>query len=376
MKKKLLIMTGFAPSLVNFRSELIISLVEKGFQVHCVAPKISSDTEFCVLANLKEGLILGHDLKLGRHSLNLLSKFSSLVNFFKLLRSIAPSVALSYTAQSVILGGVTFRLAGVRNKVALITGLGIVNVNKKSLKDKFVTLLIRLGYKISLPLYDVILFQNEFDKKFLNNDCRLKHIHKQYVVEGSGVNLSKFKFLPFPNAFRVLFVGRLIEPKGVIDFLEAAKIFKDLDGIGEFVLAGDFEPSCDEGFKNRVLMLSEKANCRLMGYVKNMPAVVASSSVVVLPSKYGEGVPRALLEGLACGRPLLSTRKPGCEGTIIEGFNGFFIEENDPTTMAHSLLKLSKDPKLCRRMGNASRQLAQDKYDVYRVNKKIIKAIF
>jgi glycosyltransferase involved in cell wall biosynthesis len=89
--------------------------------------------------------------------------------------------------------------------------------------------------------------------------------------------------------------------------------------------------------------------------------------VFVLPS-YREGTPRTVLEAMAMGRAIVTTDAPGCRETVVHGDNGFLVPAQDPEALAQAMRRFIDQPALQQRMGTRSRQLAEDKYDVHKVN--------
>ena len=105
----------------------------------------------------------------------------------------------------------------------------------------------------------------------------------------------------------------------------------------------------------------------VLGKLDDVRPAIAASTVYVLPS-YREGTPRTVLEAMAMGRPIITTDAPGCRETVIDGDNGFLVPVQSVDALVDALLKFIEDPALAPRMGRRSRQMAEDKYDVRKVN--------
>ena len=101
---------------------------------------------------------------------------------------------------------------------------------------------------------------------------------------------------------------------------------------------------------------------------------IARASVFVLPS-YREGLPRSTQEAMAMGRAVITTNVPGCRETVVEGLNGLIVPAMNPTALADAMVRMIEDPELVARMGRASRTLAEDRYDVRRVNKIMVQEL-
>ncbi len=95
----------------------------------------------------------------------------------------------------------------------------------------------------------------------------------------------------------------------------------------------------------------------------------------MLPSCYGEGTPRSILEVMSMGRPIITTDTPGCRETVEDGVNGFLVPVRNSEALAEAMERFILDPDLTRKMGKESRRIAEEKYDVHKVNKVIIEAM-
>jgi glycosyltransferase involved in cell wall biosynthesis len=101
---------------------------------------------------------------------------------------------------------------------------------------------------------------------------------------------------------------------------------------------------------------------------------LAACSVFVLPS-YREGTPRSVLEAMSCGRAIVTTDAPGCRETVQDGVNGFLVTPRDSADLATAMGRLAGSSELREQMGRTSRELAEHKYDVHRVNAAMIDAM-
>ena len=108
-----------------------------------------------------------------------------------------------------------------------------------------------------------------------------------------------------------------------------------------------------------------------LGYVKNVPDYIEKVDVFVLPS-YREGVPKSTQEAMAMGKVILTTDVPGCRETVVDGVNGFLVPLFSAEKLAEKMLELINKPILVRSMGIESRRIAEEKFDVRKVNKRII----
>ncbi len=103
-----------------------------------------------------------------------------------------------------------------------------------------------------------------------------------------------------------------------------------------------------------------------------MPAIMARAHIVCLPSLYGEGVPRVLIEAASCGRPIVTTDTPGCREIVNNSVNGFLVPVRDATAVADALKKLIESPALRREMGARGRALVEKEFTLEKVNRETL----
>lgn len=226
-------------------------------------------------------------------------------------------------------------------------------------------------YRISFRCSSNIIFQNNDDREeFINH--RLCDAAKTYTVNGSGVNMTKFKPCPGPERLTFFFLGRFIFSKGILDFLEAAKIVKSKYPDCRFIILGKFENMNDAVPKEYIEEYTKNGIAEHFPETDNIVDYYTQSSVFVLPTYYREGTPRVILEAMACAKPIITTFTPGCKETVVDGVNGFFVEPQRPKQLAEKMVQFIKDPTLLDKMGRESLSLCAAKYDVEKVNKTML----
>jgi glycosyltransferase involved in cell wall biosynthesis len=205
----------------------------------------------------------------------------------------------------------------------------------------------------------MMLFQSSED--FDNSQSHHYRTKLRYLGNGVGDEWFALPAAPRPNkGLRALFVGRLIRDKGIIDLLKALTRAPEI----KLTIVGEQLPSDRGGAAEEVTRLIEHED--LAGRVRragrlSQPELrqeMLATDVVVLPS-YREGVPRALIEGLAAGRPLVATTTRGCRELITDGVNGFLVPTGQPDRLAEALRSLATmSPDRFKAMGVASKQRA------------------
>ena len=267
---------------------------------------------------------------------------------------------------------VSLYFLNIRNATALITGTGHIFHNR-SLVGKLKRLLVIAALKISMPSYRLVFFQNPDDC-----DVFLKyHIVKSNqirMMNGSGVNLEIFKQVDLAKDPVFLCISRLIKSKGLFEYAEAAKLVKSHHPEAQFLLFGYPDAHSDSIDEQEIInSWGDKYGIEYHGFSLSPENTLALSSVFVLLSHH-EGTPRAVLEAMAMGRPIVTTDAPGCKETVEEGINGFKVPVGDSKAAALQMIKLI-NPDLRASMGEASRKIAEEKFDVIKVNKNLIKEI-
>jgi glycosyltransferase involved in cell wall biosynthesis len=199
------------------------------------------------------------------------------------------------------------------------------------------------------------------------------------VLPGSGIDTERFKpaaFFTRNQRFTFLMVARVLYEKGVVEYVEAARIIKASYPEVRCQLLGGIDESGNIGIKRAVFEpWVEEGVIEYLGISGTVEEHLAEADCVVLPS-YREGTPKTLLEAAAMGKPIVTTNVPGCRETVIEGWNGFLCEVKNSQDLADKMIKMYQlpDPEL-EKLGRASRQLAEDKFDERYVIEKYVTAV-
>ncbi len=340
----------------NFRRNLIKELQDKGHTVVAISPH----DEF--VSKLEELGVKHYDLQLEGLSKNPIKEFITVLRLGKIIKQIRPDYIFSYTIKCNIYTGLC-RIFLPFAQLANVSGIGEV-FDKKDFINKIVCRL----YKLAFRKTECVFFQNKEDLEiFLSN--RLAAKDRCHLLPGSGVDLKFFapSLREDTKKRSFLMFGRLLPKKGFDLFLEAAKILKQKYGdSSEFMVMG----VPDERRIESVKLFEKVQDYDKQGFVKLIPRssdvrpILNSSDVVVLPSSYNEGVPRSLLEAMACGKALITTNWKGCRETVQPGVNGELIEINDLNDL---VLKMEKYIQMSfievSEKGKASRSLAEKKFD-------------
>lgn len=359
--KRLLIAVNSAASLLSHRLPLALAAREQGYEVH-----IATSPGLGVEQIVSRGLI-HHAIPLSRSGMNLISELKTLFALFFLFLRVKPDVVHLVTIKPVLYGGIAARAAGVPGVVAAISGLGFVFMNTGA-KVALVRMLAVRVYRVAFGKRNLkVIFQNPDDCKTIMKVTHLKR-SKVVMIRGSGVDLSEFSATPFPPGIPVVtMAARLLRDKGVIEFVEAARLLK-LRGLQvRFWLVGDPDPGNPTSVDEAELVQWRSAGIvELLGRRDDIASVFAQSHVVVLPS-YREGLPKVLLEAAACGRAIVTSDVPGCRDAIEPGITGTLVSPRDAGALADAIGNLLLDVKLREQMGRAGRQLAEREFSIEKV---------
>lgn len=364
---KIIIIAGFTQSLVNFRGHLIKRLKTLGYQVIACAPQNDDRSEKWLKDNQIEFIKINIDTT----GINPIKDIKSIFTLYKLFKKIKPDYIFSYTIKPVIYGSYAARQAGIKNIYSMITGLGYT-FDRGSFKQNLTGYISKFLYKTALNKNKLVFFQNSDDLEVFHNLKIISQNTQTKIINGSGVDLNYFEYSEhFPKQFAFLLIGRLLKDKGIREYAEAARKIKEKYPEIEFNLIGYFykNPNCiSESVLNTWV---REGLVNYLGETADVRPYLKDCSVYVLPS-YREGTPRTVLEAMAVGRPIITTDVPGCRETVIPEENGFLVKKQNVDSLVEAMLRLYFNPDLVVSMGKRSREIAEEKYDVHRVNETIL----
>lgn len=367
----LFIIGSYAPSLLNFRLNLIRDLRDAGYTVVAMAPAGHPEVE----AALRQEGVSFMAVPLSRTGLNPMGDWRTWRWLRQQIRLQRPAWVITYTVKPVIYGTWAAReIQGVRT-LALITGLGYLAMPANHAKQRWVQRIMRQLYRMALRKLDVAAFQNPDDKAYMAQYGLLPRTTRQIITAGSGVDLSRYTpAQPVTSPVTFLLIARLLKSKGLEQYFDAAERLKARYGEQvEFQLIGMQDPGNPDAIDaNRLEKLHAAGVIHYLGQQQDVRPFLAQCSVFVLPSYYREGTPRTILEALATGKPVVTTDNVGCRETVTEGVNGFLVPIKDSEALTTALERVVLQPALIPSMGDASLQLAKEKYDVQLVNRMLM----
>lgn len=282
-------------------------------------------------------------------------------------KKIHPDIIHHVTIKAALLGCFAARLGGFDRVVNAISGMGYAFTDgRKGWLQCIMKMAMGIAFK--KKTYTFIL-QNPDDVATIKR-MRFVPESRVFLIKGSGVDLNLFKFTPLPHGdvLSVLFPARILRDKGVMEFINAAKLLrKQYMGKVRFVLAGD----CDINnpsvlYENELKDLLEPEYIEWVGYQSNMYSLYSACDIVCLPS-YREGLPKSLIEACSVGRPIVTTNVPGCRECVKDGYNGFLVPAKEVEPLEAALVRLIDDATLRECFGANSRKKAESEFSIDKV---------
>jgi glycosyltransferase involved in cell wall biosynthesis len=349
-----LVTVNAAWNIWNFRKPLVEALLADGHRVSVLAPPDESvaDLEalgchFRPLAMNVKGLNPFEDLRLQ----------SRLGREFRAAR---PDIVLSYTIKNNIFGAGAARMAGVPF-VPNVTGLGTAFLSGRALES-----VIQQLYRRAFAPLPRVFFQNEDDRD-LFLERRIVRAEQARLLPGSGIDLDRFAPAPLPDdhgAPVFLMIARLLRDKGLLEFVEAARIVRARHPRARFQLLGALGPQNRTAINAAMVeaWVSEGV-VEYLGTTDDVRPFIAAATCVVLPS-YREGAPRTLIEAAAMGRPVIASDVPGCRAVVERDVSGLFCEARSGKSLAEAMERFLALPHEARAaMGAAGRAKMAREFD-------------
>lgn len=349
MKKILFLSHGFT-GLYYYRRELMQRLISEGNEVYLAIAESDDNKLFEAMGCKIIPTVVD------RRGMNPIKDLNLLLSYIKILRKIKPDFVLTYTIKANIYGSLACGLTG--NKcISNVTGLGTAIANGGILSK-----LTMFLYKIGLRKNYHTFFQNQSNFNLFKK-AGIVNENNSSVIPGSGVNLEYHKMQVYPEkdtSIRIVFVSRVMRDKGAFELFEAAKIIKNKYPGVIFDVIGPLEEDVTPEYINE---LDEQGIIKYHGSQNDIRPYVARGWANILPS-YHEGIANVLLEGSACGRPVLATRITGCRETYIDGITGLGFNVKDADDLARTVenfINMPYEDKV--EMGKKGRKFVEENFN-------------
>lgn len=359
--------------MTHYRGLLINALSERGFKVFALAPDHDEGSR----AVIRRLGAMPVDFPLDRTGMNPLRDMADLLRLVRTLQRLRPDLVLNQSIKPVIYGTTAAWMAGVPRRFGLIPGLGYVYTpsgDGVSVHRRLLRVLASAMYWGGLRGCERVFFQNTDDLETFVGHGLLPRA-KAVLTAGSGVDLDVFRPAPLPDGpVTFLLMARLLREKGIREYVEAARILKARGLRAQFLLLGDVDPNPGSLKRDEAMSWVSEGLIEWPGEVEDVRPWIARSHVYVLPS-WREGVPRSTQEAMAMGRPVITTDAVGCRETVEDGVNGFLVPVRDAAALAAAMLRFIENPALIESMGRESRRLAEEKFDVHKINAIMLEAM-
>lgn len=358
---KVLVVANFDVGLYKFRKELLQEILNSGHDVYIslpngdlVQPLVDMGCQFI-------------ETELDRRGMNPVTDLKLIGKYRKILNQVKPDLVITYTIKPNIYMGMLCKNRSIPY-VINITGLGTAFQSHGVMLKVFVEM-----YKLACKKAQTVIFEN----------CENMQVFKDYGIvkeqqcllnNGAGVNLEEYPYTAYPNDEQIifLFVGRVMQEKGIDELFEVAKRIKQEYSNVFFDIVGPYE----DDYKDVTEQLVEDGVIEYHGYQDDVKPFIEKAHCFVLPS-WHEGMANTNLECGAMARPIITSNIHGCLEAVEDGKTGFLAEPKNADDLYDKMKKfidLPYDRKV--EMGQASHKHIAEKFDKKDVVSKTIERIF
>ena len=357
--KKLFIVVNQDWFFLSHRLPIGVAAKDAGFDVTIV----SEDTG--VSDKIREAGLNTINLPINKAGTNIKEEIKTFFFLYKLFRREKPDIVHLVGLKTMLWGSLACRLAGVKAMVSAVCGLGVLfdEEHANSFMSRNILNVLRLTHKRKRIK---IIFQNNDDKAVFLNKKIIKEEQCAFT-NGSGINLQNYDYTPEPQkeVVTVIFTARMVENKGTLVLIDAAKKLElKYKNKIQFLLCGGLDTNPNGITKEKLEKECDGEYIQWLGYRKDILKLLKESHIMAFPSWYREGLPKSVIEAEAIGRPIITTDSVGCRDTVIDGWNGLIIPIKDSFALSEALKKLIDNPSLRQTMGIHAREFAEKKFDI------------
>ena len=359
MQKKLFIVVNQDWFFLSHRLPIGVAAKEDGYDVTI----ISEDTG--ISNKIRETGLKTIDLPINKAGTNIKDEIKTFFFLYKLFRREKPDIVHLVGLKTMLWGSLACRLAGVKAMVSAVCGLGVLfdEEHAHSFMTRSILKVLRVTHNKKRL---AVIFQNNDDKAIFLNAKIMKEDQCAFT-NGSGINLQNYDYTPEPNdgPIKVIFTARMVEDKGTMILIDAAKkLESEYKGKVQFLLCGGLDTNPNGITKEMIESRCDGEYIQWLGHRKDVLELLKQSHIMAFPSWYREGLPKSVIEAEAIGRPVVTTDSVGCRDTVIDGKNGYMIPIKNSDALAIALKKLIDNPELRQQMGKNAREFAVSKFDI------------
>ena len=368
---KILIIGNQARSVANFWTVLMHALKQANHEVVCCIPHGTTEEE----ERLKGCADKLRFYFISRKSLNPLNDIKTYLELYHIFQGEKPDIVFSTTIKPVIYGALAARFFPKIKYYATITGLGFA-FEKDTLLKRILNFLVVGLYRVALKRAQGIFFQNRDDLAVFRENKILDPKVSVFMAKGTGVDTSHFALKPLPaisskQPLVFLFVGRLLEAKGLFELAKASQYLREKNLPFKLQILGPQEDGLGGVALEQIRQWESLNLLEYLGSTNDVASYLANCHVLVLPS-WREGLPTAAMEAMSCGRMCLLTDVPGCREVVQKGLNGLLVPAKDPKALSLAMEDCILHPEMVAKMGEAAGKLAREEFDAQIVAKKIM----
>lgn len=359
MKKKLFIVVNQDFFFLSHRLPIGVTAKDAGYDVTIV----SEDTG--VSDKIREAGLKTINLPINKAGTNIKDEIKTFFFLYKLFRREKPDIVHLVGLKTMLWGSLACRLAGVKAMVSAVCGLGVLfdEEHAHSFMTRSILKVLRVTHRKKRLS---VIFQNNDDKAIFLNAKIMKEEQCAFT-NGSGINLQNYDYTPEPTdgLIRIIFTARMVEDKGTLILIDAAKKLEaEYKGKVQFLLCGGLDTNPNGITKEMLESRCDGEYIQWLGHRKDVLELLKQSHIMAFPSWYREGLPKSVIEAEAIGRPVVTTDSVGCRDTVVDGKNGYMIPIKDSDALAMALKKLIDNPELRQTMGKNAREFAVKRFDI------------
>lgn len=346
--------------LYNFRRSFALALRDAGHDVLLISPEGLYGEKLRALG------LRWQALSMERRSLNPVRELAVLWRLIRLFRRERPDLVHAFTIKCAIYGSLAARIARVPARVNAVAGMGYVFTSRDA-TARLLRPLVRKLMRTALGGSNARLILQNPDDVAVFQQARMADPASIRLIRGSGVDITRFypaSARASDRRVRVLLPARLLWDKGVAEYAEAGRILRARNVSVELLLAGNPDSGNPAAVpETTVLGWVDEGALRWLGHVDDMPGLMRDVDIVALPTSYGEGVPRGLIEAAASGCALIATDVPGCREVVVHEMDGLRIPVRNAGALADAIERLVVDVPLRTRLAVAAREKAVAEFD-------------
>ena len=355
----------------HLRIPSIKLLIDVGYEV-AVATPVAHPA-------FREAGISTFDYRLVRE-LNPLRDFHAVLDLRDIVKTWEPAIVHAFDTKPGFLMPIAMRNISKARVFRTITGMGRI-FSTENLANGLYRILYNRLHKMAKKRVDWTIFQNPTDADyFLGNN--LVDRTKSCIIQGSGIDIDALRQgkdelarndyrtkLGIEEKYVFVMIARLVKQKGVLEYLETAKAIGNCRNDTAFLLVGPSGDDEPEGVPES-LIDEYSEHVSYLGMRDDVPALLNAADAFVLPTKYREGVPRAMLEAMAMSLPVIVTDMPGCREAVMGTGAGFIVPPSDVDKLVKAVKEmLDADLK---EMGESAYLAVKNEYSVDKVMTKLM----